>query len=341
MYRSTIIGALAAAVVGTAFRPARNSMSRPMSSARPPMDFTGFRSIGALRRSRPRTKPFEYSTRSSVRRAFRKDLIRASGDVANAAAFLDDTGARVIAYNVLFMDEVKQKTGRYWSLISVMAHEVGHHLNFHTYVKGMPPPEESRKDELEADYFSGHALARLGASLDDALAAMRAISPVDETSSHPGREARLQAIALGWKAAVRPNTDPNPAPTDPPPHRRDAGAYRPPLRRLAQSRCRCLYRAMGARRGKDQPQVGSAAVDATARSRPDQPVPEARAGSGKLRPTFQGFSNGTATFDVTYSFTMEFKSGKPFRESACESYKLRKRGDTWAIIENQDYKPCR
>jgi hypothetical protein len=127
--------------------------------------------------------------------------IRASGDVENAAAFLDDAGTRIIAYNVLFMDEVKKKTGRYWSLISIMAHEVGHHLNFHTYVKGMPSPEQSRKDELEADYFSGHALARLGASLDEALAAMRAISPLEESSTHPGRDARLQVIALGWKSA--------------------------------------------------------------------------------------------------------------------------------------------
>lgn len=127
--------------------------------------------------------------------------IRASGDVDNAAAFLDDAGTRIIAYNVLFMDEIKRKAGRYWSLISIMAHEIGHHLNFHTYVSGRPSPEQSRKDELEADYFSGHALARLGASLDDALSAMSAISYVEETPTHPGRAARLQVIALGWKAA--------------------------------------------------------------------------------------------------------------------------------------------
>src|SRR5262245_34619003 len=50
--------------------------------------------------------------------------IRASGDVDNAAAFLDDAGGRIVAYNVVFMDEVKRKSGRYWSLISIMAHEV-------------------------------------------------------------------------------------------------------------------------------------------------------------------------------------------------------------------------
>ena len=134
--------------------------------------------------------------------------IRASGDVDNAAAFLDDAGMRIIAYNVLFMEEVKKKTGRYWSLVSIMAHEVGHHLNFHTYVQDAPPPEQLRKDELEADYFSGHALARLGAPLDEALAAMRALSPVEESDTHPGRNARLQVIALGWKAATdRPNVD--------------------------------------------------------------------------------------------------------------------------------------
>jgi hypothetical protein len=125
--------------------------------------------------------------------------IRASGDVENAAAFLDDAGNRIIAYNAIFMEEVKQKTGRYWSLISIMAHEVGHHLNFHTYAATSASSDQLQKDELEADYFSGHVLARLGASLDESLAAIRALSPTG-SFTHPARDARLQAIALGWKA---------------------------------------------------------------------------------------------------------------------------------------------
>ncbi len=146
--------------------------------------------------------------------------IRASGDVANAAAFLVVDGnreERIIAYNVLFMEEVKKKTGNYWSLISIMAHEVGHHLNFHTYTKGTPSTAQLHKDELEADYFSGHALARLGARLDEALSAMKAISPLNESATHPGRDARLQVIALGWKEGKGAAPEPVNAPAPPPP----------------------------------------------------------------------------------------------------------------------------
>jgi hypothetical protein len=266
--------------------------------------------------------------------------IRASGDVVNAAAFLDDTGARVIAYNTLFMDEVKQKTGRYWALISIMAHEVGHHLNFHTYVKGMPPPDESRRDELEADYFSGHALARLGASLDDALAAMRAIAPVEETSTHPGREARLQAIALGWKAA-RPSPELSPQPPETP----SVAEMQAPIDRLYAAWRNLDPAAYIAQWAPDAVKINlkTGARQSMRQLSADRInlFPKLARVQASYTPTFRGLSNGIATFDVAYSFTMHFKNGNPFQERACETYKVRKRGSSWVIVENEDYKPCR
>jgi hypothetical protein len=103
------------------------------------------------------------------------------------------------------MEEIKQKTGEYWSLMSIMAHEIGHHLSFH-----LTDSIENHKAELEADYFSGFVLGKLGASLKQSTAAMEALSSPLPTQSHPGRDDRVQAIALGWKAAVgnrRPNPD--------------------------------------------------------------------------------------------------------------------------------------
>ncbi|MGI9477176.1 MAG: NADase-type glycan-binding domain-containing protein [Hyphomicrobiaceae bacterium] len=114
--------------------------------------------------------------------------------VGNAAAILQPDGTRLILYNTLFIDEIQARTGRYWSLISIMAHEIGHHLAFH-----LAKHIEDHEAELEADYFSGYILAKMGASKDDALAAMNELAADAPTKTHPGRKERLQAIAAGWK----------------------------------------------------------------------------------------------------------------------------------------------
>ncbi len=130
--------------------------------------------------------------------------VRASA-VGNAAAILQPDGTRLILYNTLFIDEIRARTGRYWSLISIMAHEIGHHLAFH-----LAKHIEDHEAELEADYFSGYILAKMGANKDDALAAMNELAVDEPTKTHPGRKERLQAIAAGWKNGregvnVKPN----------------------------------------------------------------------------------------------------------------------------------------
>jgi len=114
--------------------------------------------------------------------------------VGNAAAILQPDGTRLILYNTLFIDEIRARTGRYWSLISIMAHEIGHHLAFH-----LAKHIEDHEAELEADYFSGYILAKMGSGKADALAAMRELAADEATKTHPGRKERLQAIAAGWK----------------------------------------------------------------------------------------------------------------------------------------------
>ena len=130
--------------------------------------------------------------------------VRASA-VGNAAAILQPDGTRLILYNTLFIDEIRARTGRYWSLISIMAHEIGHHLAFH-----LAKHIEDHEAELEADYFSGYILAKMGANKDDALAAMNELAADEPTKTHPARKERLQAIAAGWKngregVSVKPN----------------------------------------------------------------------------------------------------------------------------------------
>ncbi len=72
-----------------------------------------------------------------------------AGGVDNAAAAIRN-GRRLLLYNPAFMEEVERQTGSRWAGISVMAHEVGHHLQGHTITgRGSHPPIE-----LEADEFS-------------------------------------------------------------------------------------------------------------------------------------------------------------------------------------------
>jgi hypothetical protein len=127
-----------------------------------------------------------------------------AGAVPNASAILTNDGQRLIVYNVIFMEEIRSKTGEYWSLISIMAHEIGHHLSFH-----MSSQIDDHVAELEADYFSGFVLGKLGAKLDQALAAMRELSSPLPSKTHPKRDDRLQSIAVGWKSATA-NRQPNP-----------------------------------------------------------------------------------------------------------------------------------
>lgn len=121
------------------------------------------------------------------------------GNVPNAAAIIvlgpDGIPQRVIAYNKAFMQQVSKATDNNdWSSLSIMAHEIGHHLSGHTLVPGGSQPPI----ELEADKFSGYVLYKMGAKLDDAQKAIATLIPEAASPTHPGRTMRLSAIKAGW-----------------------------------------------------------------------------------------------------------------------------------------------
>ena len=107
-----------------------------------------------------------------------------------------DSYLRVILYDPEFLLWIESQTDE-WGPISVMAHEVAHHLLGHTaFGMGSNPPYE-----LDADFFTGFILNRLGASLEQAQAAMRLIASTSGSWSHPPRDERLDTIELGWNKA--------------------------------------------------------------------------------------------------------------------------------------------
>ena len=131
------------------------------------------------------------------------------GEVPNAAAVImlgpDKLPRRVIAYNPKFMSEVRAATANNdWAPISIMAHEIGHHLSGHTIMPGGSQPPT----ELEADKFSGFVLYKMGAMLTDAQKAMNTLVPEADGKTHPGRSKRVKAIQEGWtQACSQQSTD--------------------------------------------------------------------------------------------------------------------------------------
>ena len=135
-----------------------------------------------------------------------RDIVNASGlaqnfkimaaGVPNAAAVVRGT-ERFILYNQYFIQNMKKRANNSWAPISIMAHEVGHHLNGHTLANQGSRP----KIELEADYYSGFILQKMGATLDDARAAMLMIGNDSGSATHPGKHDRLAAITNGWMKA--------------------------------------------------------------------------------------------------------------------------------------------
>jgi len=117
--------------------------------------------------------------------------------IPNAAAAIAK-GKRYILYNPDFIATLDKATGsNRWAPISILAHEIGHHLSGHTLLGTGSKPSI----ELEADQFSGFVLRRMGASLEDAQLAMKLIASRRATITHPARADRLSAIENGWAKA--------------------------------------------------------------------------------------------------------------------------------------------
>jgi hypothetical protein len=119
-----------------------------------------------------------------------------AANIPNAAAVAYN-GKRYILYNPQFFNELNEAAGNNWASVSVLAHEIGHHLNGHTIENIGSQPD----NELEADEFSGFVLRRMGATVEQAQSAMKVAANYKPSLTHPGKEDRMIAIAEGWNNA--------------------------------------------------------------------------------------------------------------------------------------------
>jgi tetratricopeptide (TPR) repeat protein len=127
-------------------------------------------------------------------------------------------GIRYIFYDSYFMKEISNNANSSWTNLSILAHEIGHHINGHTVdllaamtggIKSLTLSEK-RQQELEADEFSGYVMAKLGASLFQAQQAINLSSSNgdDSYSTHPNKTKRLAAIQKGFNNAKNASTIP-------------------------------------------------------------------------------------------------------------------------------------
>lgn len=120
-----------------------------------------------------------------------------SANIYNAAALMVK-GKRVILYDPKLISDIEDITNHDWPAVSILAHEIGHHLSGHTLAT-----EYNRAYELEADYFSGFILQKMGASLEEAQAVMSLLRDHPNMTDHPPQAERLAAIERGWQEAAR------------------------------------------------------------------------------------------------------------------------------------------
>jgi hypothetical protein len=67
----------------------------------------------------------------------------------------------------------------------------------------MDPTFPNHEAELQADYFAGFIVNKLGAPLVDAQLAMAMVSTDEATVTHPAKAQRVAEVRKGWEAAAR------------------------------------------------------------------------------------------------------------------------------------------
>lgn len=117
-------------------------------------------------------------------------------NVPNAGAVFFNN-KRYILYNPNFIKQIDRATGTDWAAISILAHEIGHHVKGHVFANN---GGTSHENELEADEFSGLVLRKMGATLEEAQIAMKLVAGNRASATHPGKADRLEAIAKGWNS---------------------------------------------------------------------------------------------------------------------------------------------
>ena len=106
---------------------------------------------------------------------------------------------RMVLYNQRYYQDALQDPGLRWRATSILAHEIAHQLLNHEL---RPAGAERRGQELAADELSGRLLHGLGATVEQATAALREAGTTYKAGgAYPPLDERLAAVRRGWTAA--------------------------------------------------------------------------------------------------------------------------------------------
>ncbi len=142
------------------------------------------------------TPPTQYTANvvSSICNTLRVPYIQTyAGSVGNACASRF-RGRPIITYNVQFMNFLHSRSK--WAPISVLAHEVGHHVSGDISWYGSFQHPWTK--ELRADYVSGYVLYKMGATLQQARSALYIMFNWMGSASHPDSPKRIAALTQGY-----------------------------------------------------------------------------------------------------------------------------------------------
>lgn len=118
-------------------------------------------------------------------------VLRASVD--NSIATIDSNNNRVIYYSQAFFQSLESETYK----MAILAHEIGHFVNNHTFSKNDRRPT----DELEADQFAGSILCKLGYNINDTKKLLMELCSTQGEGYYPARLARIEAFNYGFEKA--------------------------------------------------------------------------------------------------------------------------------------------
>lgn len=128
------------------------------------------------------------------------DIYIANGE-ENCYATIGKGGKRIFIADHLFLSKVNTASGTQWAAISIIAHEIGHHI------AGFTRRSNSLQRELDADYWSGYILQKLGADIDASVKCIMKYGTEEDTDSHPNKYSRAETIKEGYNDAIKGNYD--------------------------------------------------------------------------------------------------------------------------------------
>jgi hypothetical protein len=136
--------------------------------------------------------------------------LREQNGINNAYATIINN-KRWIVYDNHFLENLDAYAATKWASISVLAHEMGHHYYNHVVSgRGSTIPTE-----IEADAFSGYLMRKMGATLQQSVAAMQTIATDRASATHPAKKDRVASITKGWNMANSESAAPQTTGTGP------------------------------------------------------------------------------------------------------------------------------